>query len=183
MSKVSSSYEPQKKAHFKHINAVYKKFWLDCEDAYIFEVDAKRELSIDHLVDVLAEYNIRSREDKLVDAMVIYLLNLPDRKARQTLCVMPTNRTLKPTSWEEIKDGEYYIINGQHNVVASRLITQVGSGAEEEVKSNFRVWSCFIVWSSDPEILRSISTYYNRINHFQMIQPSWATDILGARTV
>ena len=82
MSKVPSSYEPQKKAGFKHINAVYKKFWSECEDAYIFGVDAKRELSIDQLVDAPAEYNIRSREDKLVDAMVIYLLNLPDRKAR-----------------------------------------------------------------------------------------------------
>ena len=183
MSKVPSLYEPQKKANFKHINVVYKKFWLECEDAYIFGVDAKRELSINQLVDAPAEYNIRSREEKLVDAMVIYLFNLPDRKARQTLCMMPTNRTLKPTSWEEIKDGEFYIINGQHSVVASRLIMQVGSGVDEDVKSDFRVWSCFIVWSSSPEILRSIPTYYNRINHFQMIQPSWATNILGARTV
>ena len=82
MSKVPSSYEPQKKADFKHINAVYKKFWSECEDAYVFGVDAKRELSINQLVDAPAEYNIRSREDKLVDAMVIYLLNLPERKAR-----------------------------------------------------------------------------------------------------
>ena len=104
MSKVPSSYEPQKKVDFKHINEVYKKFWSECEDAYIFGVDAKEELSIDRMVDAPAEYNIRSREDKLVDAMVIYLLNLPDRKARQMLCVMPTNRTEKPTSWEEIKD-------------------------------------------------------------------------------
>ena len=183
MSKVPSSYEPQKKADFKHITAVYKKFWSECEDAYIFGVDEKKELSIDKMVDAPAEYNIRSREDKLVDAMVIYLLNLPERKARQTLCVMPRNRTEKPSSREEIKDGDFYIINGQHSVAASRLITQVGSGAEDDVKNDFRVWSCFIVWSSDAEILRSISAYYNRINHFQMIQPSWATNILGARTV
>ena len=96
---------------------------------------------------------------------------------------MPTNRTEKPTSWEEIKDGDFYIINGQHSVAASRLITQVGSGADDDVKNDFRMWSCFIVWSSDAEILRSISAYYNRINHFQMIQPSWATNILGVRTV
>ena len=79
MSKVPSLYEPQKKVDLKHINEVYKKFWSECEDAYIFEVDAKKELSIDRLVDAPAEYNIRSKEDKLVDAMVIYLLNLPDR--------------------------------------------------------------------------------------------------------
>ena len=122
MSKVPTSYKPQKKANFKHINAVYKKLWSECEDAYIFGVDAKKELSIDKMVDAPTEYNIWFREDKLVDAMVIYLLNLPDRKAHQTLCVIPTNRIEKPTSWEEIKDGEFYIINGQHSVVASRLI-------------------------------------------------------------
>ena len=82
MSKVPSSYEPQKKADFKHITTVYKKFWSECEDTYIFGVDEKKELSIDKMVDAPAEYNIRSREDKLVDEMVIYLLNLPDRKAR-----------------------------------------------------------------------------------------------------
>ena len=98
MSKVPSLYEPQKKADFKHITAVYKKFWLECEDAYIFGVDEKKELSIDKMVDASTEYNIRSREDKLVDAMVIYLLNLLDRKARQTLCIMPRNRTKKPSS-------------------------------------------------------------------------------------
>ena len=90
---------------------------------------------------------------------------------------------MKPSSWEEIKDDEFYIINGQHGVAASRLITQVGSGAEEDVKNDFCEWSCFIIWSSDAEILWSISAYYNRINHFQMIQPSWVTNILGARTV
>ena len=122
MSKVPSLYEPQKKANFNHINPVYKKLWLECEDGYIFGVDAKKELSINQLVDAPAEYNICSRDDKLVDAMVIYFLNLPHRKARQTLSVMPTNRTSKPTSWEEIKDGEFYIINGQHNVATSKLI-------------------------------------------------------------
>ena len=56
-----------------------------------------------------------------------------------------TNRTSKPTLWEEIKDGEFYIINGQHNVAASKLITQVGNGVDEDVKSDFRAKSCFIV--------------------------------------
>ena len=123
MSKVPSSYEPQKKADFKHITTMYKKLWSECEDVYIFGVDEKKELSIDKMVDAPAEYNIQSREDKLVDAMVIYLLNLPGRKARQTLCVMPRNRTEKPSSWKEIKDGNFYIIYGQHSVAASRLIT------------------------------------------------------------
>ena len=59
-----------------------KKFWSECKDAYIFGVDAKKDLSIDQLVDAPAQNNIRSREDKLVDGMVIYLFNLANRKAR-----------------------------------------------------------------------------------------------------
>nr|PNR28878.1 hypothetical protein PHYPA_027570 [Physcomitrium patens] len=183
MTDVPSSYEPQSKPDFKHITAVYKKFWSECEDAYIFGVNTKKGISIDKLIDAPTEFNIRSKEDKLVDAMVVYLMNLPYQKARQTLCIMSTNRTSKPTTWEEIKDGEFFVINGQHSVAASRVITDESNVVDDDVKSDFRVWSCFIVWSSVPEILRFISAYYNQINHFQMMQPSWATNILGARSV
>ena len=74
---------------------MYKKFWSECEGAYIFGVDEKKDLSIERLVPAPAEYNIRSKEKKLVDAMVVYLLNLPDWKSRQTLCVMPKDRISK----------------------------------------------------------------------------------------
>ena len=104
-----------------------------------------------------------------MQAMVLYLLNLPDRKAKQTLCVMLEERSSKPQQWEEIKDGRFYIINGQHSVAASLSICDDASVIDDDVKNDFRLWSCFIVWSEDAEILRSISAYYNRINHFQMI--------------
>ena len=111
MSKVQLAYESQKEPDFKHINTVYKKFWSECKDAYVFGVDEKKDLSIARLVSASAKYNIHSKEKKLIDAMVLYLLNLPDQKPRQTLSVMPKDRISKPTSWEEIKDGEFYIIN------------------------------------------------------------------------
>nr|PNR52876.1 hypothetical protein PHYPA_009251 [Physcomitrium patens] len=134
MTNVPSSYEPQSKPDFKHITAVYKKFWSECEDAYIFGVNTKKE---------------------------------PQSRQR--------GRRLKTES--------FFVMNGQHSVAASRDITDESNVVDDDVKSDFRVWSCFIVWSSDPEILRSISAYYNRINHFHMIQPSWATNMLGARSI
>ena len=118
---------------------MYKKFWSECEGAYVFGVDEKKDLSIERLVPAPAEYNIRSKEKKLIDAMVVYLLNLPDWKSRQTLCVMPKDRISKPTSWEEIKDGEFYIINGQHSVAASKKITKAESGIDDDVKRDFNV--------------------------------------------
>ena len=68
-------------------------------------------------------------------------------------------------------------------MVASLSICDDASVVDDDVKNDFRLWSCFIVWSEDAEILRAISAYYNRINHFQMIQPLWATNILDARKV
>ena len=183
MNKVPLAYELQKKPDFKHINTVYKKFWSECKSAYVFGIDEKKDSSIQRLVAAPTQYNICSKEKKLVDTMVVYLLNLPDRKLRQTLCIMPKDRISKPTSWEEIKNGQFYIINKQHSVAASKKITKVESRIDDDVKRDFRIWSCFIVWSNESEILRSISAYNNRINDFQMIQPSWATNILGARTV
>ena len=183
MGEVPQSWQPQVKPDFKHLNQVYQKFWTECEDAYVFGVNEKKDLPLHKLVDAPSEFNIREKEQKVVESMMVYLLNLLDRMTRQTICVMPAKTTTKPSSWDDIKDDDFWIINGQHSVAASKLITDDGSGVEEDVKKDFRVWSCFIVWSKDPEVLRSISAYYNRINHFQMIQPSWATNILGARKV
>ena len=132
MSKIPLAYESQKKPDFKHINIVYKKFWSECEGAYMFGVDEKKNLSIERLVPAPVEYNIRSKEKKLVNAMVVYLLNLPDRKSRQTLCFMPKDRISKPTSWEEIKDEEFYIINGQHSVAANKKITKANIRIDDD---------------------------------------------------
>ena len=112
MTQVPSTYDERASPDFKHITAVYKKFWTDCEDAYVFGVDFRKDISIHRVIEAPPEFNIRMKEMKLVQAMVLYLLNLPDRKAKQTLCVMPEGRSSKPQQWEEIKDRRFYIING-----------------------------------------------------------------------
>ncbi|XP_024357441.1 uncharacterized protein [Physcomitrium patens] len=58
MTDIPSSYEPQSKPDFKHIFAVYKKFWSECEDAYIFGVNTKKGISIDKLIGAPTKFNI-----------------------------------------------------------------------------------------------------------------------------
>ena len=53
----------------------------------------------------------------------------------------------------------------------------------DKVVKAFEKWDCFIVWNEDKSILRKISAYYNRVNHFQNHKPTWATNIIGARAV
>ena len=115
--------------------------------------------------------------------LVNWLLNMLDKSTRQTLCVMPVGFNEKPTEWKDIKNGNFFIINNQHSVKASKWMMDDANKVDKEEREHFWKWKCFVVWSNDPEKLRTISAFYNRTNHFQVTQPSWATNILGARTV
>jgi hypothetical protein len=102
---------------------------------------------------------------------------------KQSLCVMPVNETRKPErgDWDRIKNGEFYIVNGWHSVSASKMMVEMD--LDESILKYFLEWDCYVVWSDNNEMLRTISAYYNRVNHFVAMKPSWSTNILGARTV
>ena len=183
MENVPHSRATDKKPDYERVSQVYKKFWTTCEDAYVFGIGDKKEIDICQLIAAPSTLNIRSKQENIVEDMVNYLLNIPDKNTKQTLCVMPIGLREKPTDWEEIKDRDFYIINGQHSVEASKFMFDDTNSVDPEEREHFRKWNCFIVWSEDAEKLRCISAYYNRTNHFVAVQPSWATNILGARSV
>ena len=56
----------------------------------------------------LDDPSIRRKRD---GANAHYFLNMPDRTAKQTICVMPQSAE-RPTSWDDIKEGRFWIING-----------------------------------------------------------------------
>ena len=150
----------------------------------MFGIGDKKEIDISQLIEAPSTFNIkRSKQANIVQDMVNYLLNIPDKSTKQTLCVMPVGFSVKPTEWEEIKDKVFYIINRQHSVEASKFMFDDANNVDKDERENFRQWDCFIVWSEDAEKLRCISAYYNQTNHFVAVQPSWATNILGTRSV
>jgi hypothetical protein len=107
-----------------------------------------------------------------------YLFHMPNPSTKQTLCVMPDMKE-KPTYWDSIANGTFFIINGQLSVGASQKM--LASDLSEAIVKPFLKWNYFIVWSKDKNRLRQISGYYNRCNHFSMFKPTWATNVLGAR--
>ena len=48
-----------------------------------------------------------------------YLVNMPNLYVKQTLYVMP-NTNERPTTWDEIANKHFFIIDGQHSVAASK---------------------------------------------------------------
>ena len=55
---------------------------------------------------------------------------------------MPTQRNSMPTTWNKIKDGEFYIINGQHNIAASRKMMEANSKqwTKREADAYMMIW-------------------------------------------
>ena len=107
---------------------------------------------------------------------------MPDKRKKLTLCAIPKDVTSKPRTSGEIMDGQFYMINGQQSVEASKLM-RTKRDINKKISKELETWECFIVWNEDKSILRKISAYYNRVNHFQNYKPTWATNIIGARAV
>lgn len=53
---------------------------------------------------------------------VHYLSYMLDLSTRETLSIMPQNLIEKPTSWDDIIDGNLWTINGQHNVKVEKVL-------------------------------------------------------------
>ena len=83
--------------------------------------------------------------------MLHFLCHMPDPSVKQTLCVMPATNE-KPTNWEQIKDGKFYIINGQYSIAASQKMHAID--LLEKIVKPFLNWNYFIVWSKDKNRLR-----------------------------
>jgi hypothetical protein len=178
ITEVPSSLEPGEKTDYNETKTMYKKFWIECQDCFVFEVDKKFSISIDQMVRAPKDWTIREYEEQGMNEMLHYLCHMPNPSTKQTLCIMPDTEE-KPTDWDSIANGTFFIINGQHSIGASQKM--LASDLLEAIAKPFSKWNCFIVWLKDKNRLRQISGYYNRCNHFSMFKPTWATNVLGAR--
>ena len=71
-----------------------------------------------------------------------YLMNMPDKTEKQTLCIMP-KLVYQPKDPKDMAECEFYIINGQHSVAASK--SMIAGNVPEAIRKDFRMWNCFIV--------------------------------------
>ena len=174
---VPAELEPSQEFDYAEIANIYNKFWTGCQSCFVFGVEEKHDVHIDQLERAPTDWTVRAYEEHGMEKLRHYLINMPDRSTKQTLCIMPQMKE-KPTSFQEIEDGSFWIINGQHSVEASRSMQDMD--VPLSMREFFQKWNCFIVWTKSKEKLRKISAYYNRVNHFSSFKP---TNILAARFI
>ena len=114
---------PNEKADYNETKIMYEKFWSECQDCFVFEVEKK--FSIDQMVQSPKDWTIREYEEKGMQDTLNFLIHMPDLSVKQILCLM-LDTLEKPIDWNEIKNGKFFIINGQHSIAASRKMKETG---------------------------------------------------------
>jgi len=53
-----------------------------------------------------------------------FLWHMLDKTIKQTLCVMLVGHVMKPKKedWDTMKEGDFYFVNGQYSVTASKMM-------------------------------------------------------------
>lgn len=143
----------------------------------------KKTVKVDVLQIDLAptRYIVRQLEDAGV-ATVFNTLLTQVNPLKQVLCIYPQGLEKAPTSWDEIKSGRFWVINGQHSVKAAQRILEE-KDLPPDRKSMFRTWEAEVVWSEEPWRIQSISEYYNQSNRILPFKPTWASNLIHCRRI
>jgi len=78
-----------------------------------------------------SKYIIQKLEMKIVNEMVETLTHFGFAQQKQLFYFVPIDNNKKilkehPNNWEDIKDGNFLIISGQHIIIASKLLQDKG---------------------------------------------------------
>ena len=90
---------PGEKADYNETKTMYEKFWSECQECFVFEVNTKFSVSIDQMVRSPKDWTIREFEEKGMNDTLNFLIHMPDPSVKQTLCLMPQTNE-KPTDWD-----------------------------------------------------------------------------------
>ena len=140
--------------NFKKYKEVQETFWQDCTYAYYFGLTDTKFVSIDQcFCSEDGSINVRALEQHILSGMVNWLAKIGDINQCQKIYLIPCDNNLRllpehPTSWEDIKNGKFLIVNGQHSMEASKLLQERLSYSERR-KDEVMEWDAYIVWSNN----------------------------------
>ena len=163
-----------------------KKFVQLFGHLYPFGVEEVFQVHIKKMHSARSYQVTRPLDPAGVALMKNYLIQTPPAWPHHNLCIMPKLEKgevwKEGWTWDDIKDGEFIIINGQHSVAASReIITH--KDTDKKLKDKLKIWPCTIVWTDDPSMTVRLSYTLNNSNSFNKFTPTWTTQILYCRRV
>ena len=127
--------------------------------------------------------NTRAKEESGIWWQMNNIMNNP-KFDRQTICVTPKDPVVEVTekNWPILKEGEFYIVDGQHSVMAAKALL-ANDEWRSPLKEAIRYWKAFVVHSKDMNQLIAISAFMNQGNKVRQFEASWAANIVAGRTL
>jgi hypothetical protein len=104
ITEVPSSLEPGEKTDYNETKTMYEKFWTECQDCFVFEVDRRFSISIDQMERAPKDWTIHEYEEHGMKETLYYLCHMLDPFIKQTLCYVhhggKTDRLGRNSKWE-----------------------------------------------------------------------------------
>ena len=119
-----------------------KKFVQLFGHLYPFGVEKVFKVKIKKMKSAKSYQVTRPLDDAGITLMKNYLIQTPPAWPHHNLCLMPKlnkgETWREGMTWDDIKDGQFIIISGQHNVVASRQIIR-HKDTEHSLKDKLKI--------------------------------------------
>jgi hypothetical protein len=131
-----------------------------------------------------AGYNCRPISEAHLKEMKTWLFNYAfiPKNYPNFLTIVPSDRSRKPATFDEVKDKSFHVVNGQHTLRAC-LDYVADASSTPEVKEFFSKWPCNVVWApeGDDDPLFHLSGVLNLDSEYRKHFPSWFECIQHAR--
>ena len=170
----------------EEIQKIVTTFTTKCSDCFFMGREFKFDINISQCHLAPPEKCVRAKEDKYVDWIIAQIVGEQFKDDRQTIVVMPQCLTKMPTPdmWDNLKKGDFWLIDGQHSVEAAKKIQRMDNWADPYgQKEKLKVWKALVVWSDNMTRLSDISRYFNMGNKKRAYQASWIRNIMASREV
>lgn len=145
---------------------------------YIWGQHFTKKVHVDRMQLAPKDMKYRPFHESLVETLLqVFLTQLHPNKQRLTL--MPTSKE-EPKTYDEVKDQNFYIINGQHSWAAAKRLIDSPQVSKSQ-KDAYSEWECDFVYTSDKMLLSELSRRTNNTNQFRWDSPEYLLHIQYAR--
>ena len=168
------------------IQKILNNFDEKCLHCFFMGREFKFDVNIAQCHLAPPEKCVRAKEDAYVDWLIAQMVSDQFKHDRQTIVVMPQGHKRMPTPdmWPSIEKGDFWLIDGQHSVEASKKLQLMTDWNDpNRLKDKLKVWKALVVWSDDETRLSDISRYFNMNNKKRAYQASWIRNIMASRDV
>lgn len=178
--------KPGEEVKTAEIQRIVDNFSTKCSHCFFMGEDFKFEVNISQCHLAPPQKCVRAMEEAYVDWIIVQIMSEQFKGDRQTIVVMPQGLKKMPTPdmWPQISKGDFWLIDGQHSVEASKKIQLMDKWNDpNNQKEKLKVWKALVVWSDNDTLLSDISRFFNMGNKKKAYQASWIRNIMASRTV